>query len=242
MFKIFSKLSSSIKNPFLSAIVLCAGSSTRFGENKQRAMIGEKTVAERTLEVFQASEAVREIILVVPKEDIQEYQDLIVMNDFKKVSAVVTGGETRQASAMRGFKHVSEKAKLVAIHDGARCLITTEIIEEVYRSAIENRCACAGTKVTDTIKLVDDDDFVKRTVDREYLWSIQTPQIFDRDIYAVSVSKAIKDGIIVTDDCMLVEHAKFKVKLVECGKENIKITHKSDIILAEHILKNRSEE
>ena len=75
MFKIFSKLSSSIKNPFLSAIILCAGSSTRFGENKQRAMIGEKTVAERTLEVFQASEAVREIILVVPKEDIQEYQE-----------------------------------------------------------------------------------------------------------------------------------------------------------------------
>ncbi len=242
MFKIFNKLSNSLKSPFLSAIILCAGHSTRFGDKKQMATVCGKTVAQRTIEVFQASEFVREIILVVPKEDIQEYQDLIVINDFKKVSAVVTGGDTRQASALRGFKHVSEKSKFIAIHDGARCLITTEIIEEVFASAIENRCACAGTKVTDTIKLVDDDGFVKRTVDREYLWNIQTPQIFDKEIYSVAVAKALQDGIVATDDCMLVENAKFKVKLVDCGKENIKITHKSDIILAEHIIRNRSEE
>lgn len=240
MFKIFNKFGKSGKTS-ASAIILCAGASTRFGSNKQMATVSGKTVAHRTIEVFQSSPSVKEIILVVPKDDIKEYQDLIVVNDFKKVVAIVTGGDTRQASALRGLKHVSEKAHYIAIHDGARCLITEEIIQSVLNSAIENKCATAATRMTDTIKLSDEEGFVSKTIDREFLWSVQTPQIFEAEIYKIAAYKAKQCGFIATDDCMLAEKAGFKVKLVDVGKENIKITHPSDVLLAEQILRNRGE-
>ena len=122
MFKLFkkSKLLGGIKYPFTSAIILCAGSSQRFGSDKQMTNCNGQTVAERTVSVFENSNAIKEIVLVVPKDLIQEYKDMVFKNGFSKVSCIVTGGETRQLSALRGFKHISAKSKYVAIHDGAR--------------------------------------------------------------------------------------------------------------------------
>ncbi len=239
MFKIFSKVAKALganKTPYTSAIILCAGASSRFGSNKQTASVLSKPVAARAIEAFEMSEHIREIILVVPKDDIRSFQDIAAEYDFKKINAIVTGGETRQISAMRGLKHVSDKTKYIAIHDGARCLVTPEIIEAVLSEAIEFKCATSATKVTDTVKLADDDGFIKKTVDRSYLWTVQTPQIFEADAYKAATYMAWKKGIEVTDDCMLAEYAGLSVKLVETGKDNIKITHAEDIALAEHIL------
>ena len=245
MFKIFSKVAKVFgvgKTPFTSAIILCAGASSRFGSSKQTATVLSKPVVARTIDAFEKCEKINEIILVVPKDDLLSFQDIVAENDYAKIGAIVIGGETRQASAMRGLKHISSKAKYVAIHDGARCLVTPEIIENVLMDAIDFGCATAATKVTDTVKLSDEDGFIKKTVDRSNLWNVQTPQIFEAESYKGASYVAWEKGIEVTDDCMLAEYAGLSIKLVETGKDNIKITYPEDIALAEHILMKRNGE
>jgi 2-C-methyl-D-erythritol 4-phosphate cytidylyltransferase len=203
------------------------------------AQIRGKSVCEYTIEAFENAKNIKEIILVVRKEDVSAYKDLIAENGYSKIKCIVTGGETRQISAFRGFRHISEKAKYVAIHDGARCLVTEEIIDAVLKEASTHDAAAAATKSTDTIKLIDERGFVKRTVDRDYIWSVQTPQIFDTKVYKVCAYNARQKGIEATDDTMLAEKAGFKVKLVDTGKENIKITYPSDLEYAEYVIKKR---
>lgn len=248
MFKIFSKVASGINNikrGKASAIILCAGSSTRFSsnnENKQLAEINGIPVIIRTIRAFEKTDSVGEIVLVTRKEDVNNYKSLVCENGFKKVKCIVVGGDTRQSSALRGFKHISEKAKLVAIHDGARCLVTPEMITNVIKSADEYKAATAASKVVDTIKYADKNGFILKTIDRDFVWNVQTPQVFETKLYRSCAYNAKENGIEATDDCMLVEAAGFKVKLVNTGKDNIKITVKDDINLAEHILKTRGEE
>ncbi len=248
MFKLFSKLASTIKDirrGKTSAIILCAGESTRFSkgkESKQFAQINGAPAILYTLKAFEDSDAVCEVILVVRKDDANHFKDLVCKNGLKKVKCIVIGGDTRQSSALRGFKHVDENSKYVAIHDGARCLVTPEIIESVINEASVHNAAAAATKVTDTLKLADDDGFISKTVDRSKMWCVQTPQVFEKKLYMVSAYNAKEKGVQATDDCMLAEASGFKVKLVDTGKENIKITVKDDIALAEQILVSRGEE
>ena len=245
MKNIFSQLSDAFhtNNGDVSAIILCAGESTRFSSNtnKQLVSVSGKSVVVRTIDAFENCQAVREIILVVRKEDTDEYNSIICNYGFKKISCIVVGGETRQLSAMRGFKHVSEKSQLVAFHDGARCLITPQIIENVANEARMHYAATAASKITDTIKIADELGNIVKTVDREHMWSVQTPQIFDKELYRVCIENAKDKCITATDDCMLAEAYGQKVKLVETGKENIKITYKEDVVLAEAILRARGE-
>ena len=247
MFNFVSKVARAVGNSrigFVSAVVLCAGNSTRFGnsdENKQMASVLGKAVAVRTLEAFEDCEPIKEVVLVVRKNDIEKYRELVIENGFKKVKCIVTGGNTRQSSAIRGFRHISDKAKYVAIHDGARCLVTPEIIEKVLKDAVSCGVASASCTVTDTIKRVDEKGFVTKTLNREKIRNVQTPQIFEKDIYASCAYEAKEKGIVATDDCMLAEAFGFKVKLTDTGRENIKITVSDDISYAEYILRKRGE-
>ena len=247
MLKILSKIAGGInklRRGKTSAVILCAGASTRFSngkDSKQLALIQGQPVILRTIKAFEASDSISEIILVVRKEDVDSIKRLVCENRIQKISCIVIGGETRQSSALRGFKHVGEKSRYVAIHDGARCLVTPEIIENVIKEADIHKAATAATKVTDTIKLSDENGFISKTVDREYLWSVQTPQVFEKKLYMTSAYYCKDKGLLATDDCMLVENAGFKVKLVETGKENIKITVHDDINLANQILLSRGE-
>ncbi|MGM9646250.1 MAG: 2-C-methyl-D-erythritol 4-phosphate cytidylyltransferase [Eubacteriales bacterium] len=247
MFKIFSKVAKAVGNSrigYVSAVVLCAGNSTRFkngSENKQMASVLGKPVIVRTLEAFEDCEPIKEVVLVVGKSDIDKYRELVIENGFKKVKSIVTGGNTRQSSAMRGFRHISEKARYVAIHDGARCLVTPSIIEKVLDDAVAYGVASASCIVTDTVKKTDAKGFVSRTLNREKIRCVQTPQIFQKDIYTSCAYKAKERGIVATDDCMLAEAFGFRVKLTDTGRENIKITVSDDISLAEYILHKRGE-
>ena len=244
---LFSRIAeafNTLKNGSVSAIILCAGSSTRFsneGKSKQLATVGGITVIERTIRAFEDCNSINEIIVVVRKEDAESYKSFIYDKGFRKVKCIVTGGDSRQISALRGFKHVSDKAKYVAIHDGARCLVDNKIIESVLKEAVKNGIATSAVPVTDTVKLANDDGFIVKTIDRRNMWNVQTPQIFEYKKYQISAYKAKEDGFIATDDCMLAEHAGFKVKLVNTGHENIKITVKEDIKRAEAILALRGE-
>lgn len=245
LFKFLSKAANAVANlkiGFVSAIVLCAGNSTRFGkENKQMAMVNGKEVAARTLAAFEDCDIIKETVLVVGKDDIELYKQLVLQNGFKKVKNIVTGGETRQISASRGFRHISEKAKYVAIHDGARCLVTPSIIEKVVREASVYGVASAACRISDTVKAVDENGFVKKTLDRSGLMAVQTPQVLERKLYASCSYSAKKKEIEATDDCALAEAFGFKVKLVDTGRDNIKITVADDISLAEHILRRRGD-
>ena len=247
MFKFLSKIAGSINNTKrakTSAIILCAGSSTRFSsknESKQLALVSGTPVILRTIDAFEKCDFISEIILVVRKEDAEKYKVLVAENSLKKISCIVVGGDTRQSSALRGFKHISVKSNYVAIHDGARCLVTPEIIERVIIEADEHKAATAASRVTDTVKIADQQGFISKTVDRAYVWNVQTPQIFEVKLYQACAYNAKEKGIEATDDCMLIESAGFKVKLVDTGKDNIKITVKDDIKLAEYILSQRGE-
>ena len=247
MKKLFSQLSEKLnlsRNADTSAILLCAGDSTRFSQgrsSKQMATVLGKTVISRTIEAFEESPSIKEIVLVVKKDEADDYNKMICACSYKKISCIVVGGDTRQISAMRGFKHISEKSKLVAIHDGARCLVTPKIIEDVIAEARLNSAATAASKVTDTVKIADDGGNISRTVSRENMWTVQTPQVFEHQLYRNCIDNAKDKGIGATDDCMLAESYGQKVKLVETGRENIKITYKEDILLAEAIIKARGD-
>ena len=247
MLNILKKLARSFrkaKSGTTSAVILCAGLSTRFstdGESKQMATVGNLPVIVRTVNAFIQSPSIEEIVLVVPKDDKLKYKKIVEDYNLFKVSKIVSGGATRQESALKGVDVISQSSEFVAIHDGARCLVTQEIIENVIDEARINKAATAATPMTDTVKLCDKDGFISKTMDRNYVWNVQTPQVFEKKLYMTCAYLAKEQDFMATDDCMLAENAGFKVKLVNTGKENIKITVKSDILLAEQIINSREE-
>lgn len=230
--------------PFTSAVITVGGSGTRMqsndGTTKQFMELDGMPVVTRTLTVFQASPYIDEIIIVSKEDEIDLYTEMIEKYELNKVKRIVKGGSTRQSSVLNGFKSVSEKADYVAIHDGVRCLITEDNIKKVIKDAYAYGCACAATKVHDTLKMADSNMFIESTPDRSKAWAAQTPQVFKTDVYRACAFSAKKEGIQATDDCMLAEYYGFKIKLTDCGRNNLKITTKDDLVLAEAILKARN--
>ena len=225
-----------------AAIILAAGNSSRMqGENKQFIKVGGKTVLERTLEAFERSECISEIVVVTKKEYIRDIIDMSEGLGVKKLIAVVPGGENRQESAFCGLLEISDKTEFVAIHDGARCLITPEMIEKVCRRAYVYGAATAATMAVDTVKKTEKaKGFVVETLDRNNVWLAQTPQVFGANLYRAAAYSARKEKFLGTDDCSIVEKIGYtSVRLVECGRENIKITTPDDIPFAEAILAAR---
>ncbi|MBQ4066455.1 MAG: 2-C-methyl-D-erythritol 4-phosphate cytidylyltransferase [Clostridia bacterium] len=225
---------------FTSAVILAAGNGTRFGGKikKQYVDILGIPAVVRTVQAFEQCELIDEIILVGDKEALGE---LFSQYKSEKLAMIVAGGETRQDSALLGFDSVSEKSKYVAIHDAARCLVTPEMIEATVKEAYKNRAAAAAHRSEDTVKIADKNGFIESTTDRDKIWLVQTPQVFLNDVYRAAAYMAKKDGAVVTDDCMLCERLGFDIKLVECGRENIKLTGPDDLMLCEAIVSFREK-
>ena len=217
------------------AIILGAGNGTRMKSENSKLLleIGSKTVIERSVEAFLSVSDIDEIIVVARAQDIDIYSELLTD---ERISFVI-GGATRQQSVKNAVETVDD-AHLIVIHDGARPLIKCEDIEKTIRAAEEFSAAAVGVFVKDTIKIVDKQGFVESTPDRSTLFAVQTPQIFDFDLYKNAMKKADEQGLDFTDDCQLVELCGGKVKMVEGSYSNIKITTPDDIALAENLLKN----
>lgn len=226
---------------FTSAVILAAGSGTRFGSDikKQYIAVDGVPVVVRSLQTFAACSLIDEIILV---GDVDELRDVLSPYPLKKLAAVVRGGTTRQESALCGFDAISSKAKFVAMHDAARCLVTIENIEDTVRAAYRYRAAVAAEKTVDTVKQADKDGFVDATLERESIWLVKTPQVFHCDVYRVAAYMAKKEKAAATDDSMLCERLGFSVKLVECGPDNMKLTHPEDLQRAHAIIEMRRRE
>ena len=227
-----------------SAVILAAGMSVRMkGIKKQVATLAGKTVLARSMEAFDRCPYCDEIVLVCQEQDVAPFSDMAKQAKIQKFACAVVGGETRQQSALNGLKSISSDADYIAIHDAARCLITPEQIGEVFLAAYKNKCAAAACPAVDTVKLVN--EYGKTRTEgqpqRKDLWYMQTPQIFYADLYRAAAYTALEEGFEGTDDCSLAEHAGFGCTLVDCGRENIKITEQTDLAIAEAILLHREK-
>ncbi len=226
---------------FVSAIIVSAGNSTRMGGiNKQFLEIGGMPVIACSIKAFQECNQIDEIIIVTRADDIEIVKNLVNEYNFAKVSAVVEGGSTRSGSVYNGIFACSSNADFVAIHDGARPLVTEKIICDTLQCAIEYGSATTGVKIKDTIKVVNETGEIVSTTDRDTLRAVQTPQIFSKDLY-LNALENVPNSKNFTDDCMLIEANGGKVFICDGDYENIKITTPEDIALAEIYLSKRGK-
>ena len=167
------------------------------------------------------------------EDEVGQYETFRRGYGFKKLKSVVVGGDTRQQSVMQGLNAISDNADFIAIHDGARCLVTPEMIEKVLREAAVHGCATAAERPKDTIKRAGTNGYIEETIDRDKLWHAQTPQIFKADRYRQALAAHYGE---FTDDCAMMEADGVRVKLVEGSYTNIKITTPTDLVIAQAFL------
>lgn len=207
------------------------------GIDKMFASLGGEPVVLRTLRAFQASHIVDEIIVVVSKEREKRCRSLVTSPAFTKVKQVCTGGQRRQDSVAAGLAAAGD-CHWIVIHDGARPLVTVDLIERGLEAAQETGAAAAAIPVTDTIKVIGPDGMVLETPPRQNLRAVQTPQVFRSSIIRQAYRQASGE---VTDDAALVEGLGRKVKLYHGAVDNIKITYPADLALAELLLQEREK-
>ncbi|MES2661267.1 MAG: 2-C-methyl-D-erythritol 4-phosphate cytidylyltransferase [Verrucomicrobiota bacterium] len=214
-----------------SAILVAAGSSRRMGFDKLSAELGGVPVLRKTLEAFLAAESIAEIVVVCPEERWE-----LLGENFSKPVKRVDGGAQRQDSVMAGLSALSLGSMLVAVHDGARPLVSPEDIDRCVRAASENRAAALARRVTETLKRSDAVDFSTEGVSREHLWFMETPQVFEIPLLMDAYAEVTARGLAITDEVSALEVIGVGVKLVESTHPNLKITTPADLALAAALL------
>lgn len=236
-----------MKNLTTTAIILAAGQGKRMNSaiQKQYLLIDDRPVLYYALKAFEES-IIDDIVLVAGKAEIDYCQEEIVEKyGIKKVRTITEGGKERYHSVACGLSAIKWDCDYVFIHDGARPFVDSGIIERAFLSVQEASACVVGMPVKDTIKLADENGYVKSTPDRSLVWQIQTPQVFEKELISAAYNKLLlnekklaEDNISITDDAMVVEHfMDTRVKLVEGSYKNIKITTPDDIKLAQTLLR-----
>ena len=219
---------------YCGAVIVAAGSASRMGGiDKVMAELKGEPMIVHTVRAFQNCDAIKEIVIVTRHDLILPITKLT--NGFHKVTAVVAGGSSRQESVSLGMNALSDKCELAAIQDGARPLVTWQLIDRVVRAAHAYHAAIPVIPVKDTIKVCNS-DLVVSTPDRSTLRAVQTPQVFDFDLLRGALQKAAEDGAEVTDDCSAVERLGMSVKTVEGDERNLKVTTPFDLKIAEMLM------
>ncbi len=226
----------------MPVIIVAAGNSTRMGGiNKQFLELGGMPVIVKTLLAFEKSKYISRIILVSREEDIFALQLLAEKYSVSKLTDIIAGGDNRQQSVLNGLDRLSNFETEVLIHDGARPFVTEEIIGNVAAGLKEFCAVTCGVKLKDTIKQITPYGIVQKTLDRNSLFAVQTPQGVKTAEYKKAVAQ-MDDISRFTDDTSIMEAAGHKIKCVEGSYRNIKITTPEDIAVAECYLKNNCEE
>ena len=216
------------------AVIVAAGTASRMGGiDKVMAQLGGEPMIVRTVRTFQQCDVIREIVVVTREDLIVPIMSLCA--SFDKVKAVVVGGSSRPESVQAGMNALSCKTGLVAVQDGARPLITWQVIDRTVRAANTYGAAAPAVSVKDTIKTVRG-GIVANTPDRSTLQAVQTPQVFDYALLRAALKKAKQDGAQITDDCSAVERLGMSVKIVEGDEHNLKVTTPLDLKIAEMLL------
>jgi 2-C-methyl-D-erythritol 4-phosphate cytidylyltransferase len=223
----------------VTAIVLAAGRSNRMGgaTNKQFIELLGKPILCYSLTAFEQCGAVDAIVIVRRPDYAKQAAELA--HDFTKVVALTNGGVERQNSVWNGLEQCPAQTEIVAVHDGARPLVTPELIAATIESARTHGTGIAATKVVDTIKEADGERTILRTVDRTKLWAVQTPQTARYELLLHAYNEVLTQGVVVTDEAAAVEQLGHPVKLVDTPFLNLKITTPSDLAVAEALLRAR---
>ena len=223
----------------VTAVIPAAGEGKRMNSKKQFLELNGRPVLDITVSVFDECQSIDDIIVVVAKEDIRLTKDLL--KERKKVKSIVVGGAERQDSVYNGIEAIKPESEddIVVIHDAARPLITKEIISSVVIEAKTSKAVVVGVPSKDTVKTVSPENIIMETLDRASIWLVQTPQAFHYSVIKQAYERAQRIKYKATDDSKLVERMGISVKMIMGSSENIKITTKEDLAMAEAILKGR---
>lgn len=229
--------------PFTSAVIVAAGSSTRMGgEDKQFIRLCGKPILARSMTAFQNCPVIEEIVVVTKADSVEAVRAMAAEYGIDKLTAVTEGGASRAESVRNGVAAVSCGAEFVAIHDGARPLVTPEDIARCATDAFRCGGAVLAVPVTDTVKYGRKNGFVEYTPAREKLFAAQTPQIFDLENYRAAMERAFRELSDWTDDSRVFENDGRRVFLTPGNRKNIKITSPEDVLIAEAFLKGGEKE
>ena len=223
----------------LSAIIVAAGDSRRMGFDKLFAAIAGKPVIAHTIRAFERASSVDGIIVVAREDRHDEIKTIVRDENFKKVKSIIPGGKRRQDSVRAGLDHLESVMRYVAVHDAARPLITPQQIDRVFEQCRIHGAAALAEPINDTLKRADADLLVTDSVDRQELYAMQTPQIFERQLIAEAYRAVYTKNVSVTDEVSAVERLGRKVALVLNDDFNFKITYPRHLPLAEFVLTQR---
>lgn len=225
-----------IEGKTVTAIILVAGNSTRYGQNRNKnfEIVNGKTVISYSLEEFDKNAYIDNIIIGAKQDEIPIIQKILEKESFKKRITIIVGGKSRQETVYHCIQKT--KADIVIIHDGARPAIKQEYINQCIENMQEFKGTTIGVRSKDTIKITDENNIVIHSTKRSNTWVIQTPQCFERKTLLTMHEKYKEEE--VTDDCMLLEKSNQKVKIIEGDYTNIKITTYEDIKIIKEFIKN----
>ncbi len=231
------------EKPFVSAVIPAAGSASRMnGLDKQFEEVCGVPVLVRSMQALSQSDWIDELVVVARSDDIPDVLALVNGYGIGKVRSVVAGGQTRQQSVMQGLEAVSGEADYLAVHDGARPLVSQQVIADAVLSAIRYGAAAAAVPVVDTIKVADADRMICATPDRQTLYAVQTPQVFRLGRYREAAQSAREADQDFTDDCQMLEAIGQKVYLSRGEYTNLKITTPVDLLIAQALAERQMEE
>lgn len=225
----------------VSAIIVAAGSSRRMGFDKLFAPLAGHPVLWHSIQAFSAAEAVQEIIVVTKAAHVPQVEELVASSGFSKVTKVLPGGEERHESVWCGLQRITAHgSEFVAIHDGARPLVTADVIERCLAKAREHGAAGVASPIPDTVKRASPEELVTESVDRSGLWAMQTPQIFASGLIMQAYAAIMSKHEMVTDEISAVQKLGKRIALMRNDDWNFKITFPQDFQLAEHVLALRA--
>ena len=238
---LFKKTKRAAVGPFVSALVPAAGSSARMGGvNKLWADLCGMPLLLHTLWALQNSPCITEIIIATREDDLEDISSLVKGAGITKVTHVVAGGGSRADSVRAMLFAANPRAKLIAIHDGARPCVSQKLIAEVVALALKTHAAAPAVPVVDTLKETEDGQTILKTHDRSRFVQIQTPQCFQPELIKGALIRALEQDLEVTDDCAAVEAMGFRPSLSPGDKQNIKVTTPEDLLYAALIMRQRS--
>ena len=222
----------------VGAVIVAAGSSSRMGGiDKVWALLGDRPILARVVGVFQNCVAISQIVIVLSQSNLKKGEQLVAEYGLSKVTGICQGGRRRQDSVITGLSRLNQ-CSWVVIHDGARPLVSKELIEQGLKAAGTTGAAVAAVPVSDTIKVAGDDLMVSKTPPRQDLWAVQTPQVFRYDIITQAYRQIEED---VTDDAATVEQLGYPVQLYMGSYDNIKVTTPEDLALARTLWQKYAE-
>ena len=227
---------------WVAVVVPAGGSGTRMGHEtpKQFLQLGGVPLLIHALRVFESSRTIAEIVVVVPHDAVTSCrEDLLPPFAFSKISTVTAGGARRQDSVWNGLQAVDERTKIVVVHDAVRPFVTDAMVEDVVGGARTHGAAIVAIPLHDTVKRAAPDGMIETTLDRQRLWSAQTPQAFDVELLWEAHRSNRQSGVEATDDAFLVEQIGHHVSIVNGSPDNIKITRPGDLVIGEAILAAR---